>query len=56
MQQPPLANGMPKMISPAKMKTFQECQNRKKKMEADMESGALTAAAYAKTLVRAYCP
>lgn len=44
---------MPKMLSPAKMKTFSDCKKLKDKMEADMESGALTQAAYAKTLVRA---
>ena len=50
-------NGMPKkMLSPAKMKTFSDCTKLKDKMEADMQSGALTPAAYAKTLVRAYCP
>ena len=50
---PPGPNGLPKMVSPAKMKTYQECKTRKEKLEADMQSGALTAEAYAKTLVRA---
>ena len=49
-------NGMPKMISPAQMKTFNDCKARKEKMEADLGSGALTPAAYAKTLVRAHYP
>ena len=49
-------NGMPKMISPAQMKTFNDCKARKEKMEADMESGALTPAIYAETMVRAHYP
>ena len=49
-------NGMPKMISPAQMKTFNDCKARKEKMEADLGSGALTPAAYANTLVRAHYP
>ena len=46
------ANGMPKLLSPAKMKHFSDCKNRKEKLEAAMQSEELTAAAYAKTLVR----
>lgn len=47
------ANGMPKKtLSPEKMKTFQLCQKSKDKMEADMQSGALTPAAYAQTLAK----
>lgn len=47
-----IENGMPKLLSPAKMKKFSDCKNRKEKLEAAMQSGELTAAAYAKTLVR----
>ena len=53
--QPPQANGLPKELSPAKIKTFKQCKAQREKMEADMESGALSAADYAKTLVRFYC-
>ena len=47
-----IENGMPKLLSPAKMKHFSDCKNRKEKLEAAMQSEELTAAAYAKTLVR----
>jgi hypothetical protein len=47
-----IENGMPKLLSPAKMKKFSDCKNRKEKLEAAVQSGELTAAAYAKTLVR----
>ena len=49
---PPGPNGLPQMVSPAKTKTFQECKARKEKLEADMQSGDLTAEKYAETLVR----
>lgn len=51
-----LPNGMPvKQLAPANTKTFSQCQKAQKKMEADMESGALTPESYAKTLVRVTC-
>ena len=47
---------MPKMVSPAEMKTLTDCKAMKEKMEADLDDGALTPALYAKTLVRAHYP
>ena len=38
--------GIPKMMSPAKMKKFGDCKARKEKLEADMQAGTLTQEAY----------